>query len=256
LPAGGQRKTGYVSVEPVGSQWKTEMEKHFRIEWVAVVGPTRLALAYADGYTADVDLAPVIDRIPALARLRDPAVFAQVAVQASGYELLFAGDDGLSLASDNLRARSIEQAGDCSHEQIVAWMHRHDLALYRAARTLGVSRRALTRYRSGKKLIPRIVGLAMIGWDVSARTRMPPTKKHYCRDGSVPHEVVEIFLHKGWSMIRAWRKYVGFKRTHMAQALGVTRGEYTAMEASGNKPCKLDRRRIAAILGISVKQLG
>lgn len=70
-----------------------------------------------------------------------------------------------SLASDNLRALAVEQGGGCSHQQLIAWMHRHGLSLDQAAQALGLSRRMLAYYRSGEKPIPRTVALAMRGWE-------------------------------------------------------------------------------------------
>jgi hypothetical protein len=79
--------------------------------------------------------------------------------------VFFAGDDDLTLASDNLRAMAIEQAGGYSHQQVATWMHNHGLALDTAADALGISRRMLASYRSGERPIPKTVGLAMLGWE-------------------------------------------------------------------------------------------
>lgn len=79
--------------------------------------------------------------------------------------MIFADDDDLTLASDNLRAMAIEQRGEYSHQQVVAWMHHHGLSLDTAADALGISRRMLAYYRSGERPIPKTVGLAMLGWE-------------------------------------------------------------------------------------------
>ena len=79
--------------------------------------------------------------------------------------MVFADDDNLALASDNLRALALEQAGEYSHQQVVVWMLRHRLSLDAAAGALGISRRMLAYYRSGEKPIPKTVGLAMLGWE-------------------------------------------------------------------------------------------
>lgn len=141
------------------------MNQHFRIEHTEAKGFARLALSFADGYVADVDLSGLIDKHPSLARLRDPGVFSRVAPDEWQLGVIFDKDDGLTLASDNLRALALEQAGEYSHQQIIAWMHRHTLTLDAAADALGLSRRMLAYYRSGEKPIPRTVGLAMIGWE-------------------------------------------------------------------------------------------
>jgi hypothetical protein len=79
--------------------------------------------------------------------------------------VIWAGDDDLELAADNLRARGVEQAGGVSHEFIWNWMARHDLTLDTAAAALGVSRRMLAYYRSGAKPVPRTIALACLGWE-------------------------------------------------------------------------------------------
>ena len=141
-------------------------QPQFFITRVDVIGPSRLALSFADGQRFEVELADIISRYPTLAPLADPAVFAQVALDEWQRGVVFAADDDLDLASDNLRALGVEQAGGFSHQQLLAWMAHHGLTLDTAAEALDVSRRMLAYYRSGAKPIPRTVGLAMLGWEV------------------------------------------------------------------------------------------
>ena len=140
----------------------------------------RPPLRFADGHEADVELAEVIARHPTLARLADPDVFAQVQPDEWSRGVLFAGDDALALASDNLRALAVEQDGGFSHQQLVAWMAHHRMTLDAAAEALDISRRMLAYYRSGQKPIPRSVGLAMLGWDIYA-VRGSENAFHYGR---------------------------------------------------------------------------
>ncbi len=138
---------------------------HFVIRKVAVIGPQQLALTFEDGYEGNVDLSDVIRKHPTLARLADRKVFAKVALDEWSLGLVFAGDDDLSLASDNLRALALEQAGEYSHQHVIAWMHHHNLTLDSAAQALGISRRMLAYYRRGDKHVPKTIGLAMLGWE-------------------------------------------------------------------------------------------
>ncbi|WP_157006634.1 DUF2442 domain-containing protein [Luteibacter yeojuensis] len=141
----------------------------FTLRAVRAVQPNALALEFDDGFSARVDLAPVIRRYKALSPLRDWTVFSGVALGASGRSVVFT--DEIDLASDNLRARALEQLGHYTHEHVIVWMEHHDLTLDQAADALGLSRRMLAYYRSGEKLVPRTVGLAMVGWDhLHART--------------------------------------------------------------------------------------
>lgn len=139
--------------------------KHFTLTGAKAIGDATLQLRYADGERFDVDLAAIVGRHPTLARLRDPQVFATAKVGEHGSSVIWADDDDLELAADNLRARAIEQAGGVSHEFIWSWMARHGMTLDTAAQALGVSRRMLAYYRSGAKPVPRTVALACLGWE-------------------------------------------------------------------------------------------
>jgi hypothetical protein len=141
-------------------------QAQFVITHVAVTGPQRLALIFADGYAAEVDLSDLIARHPTLARLRGRKVFSKAAIDEWKRGVIFAGDDELSLASDNLRALALEQAGEYSHQHVIVWMHKNGLTLDDAARALGISRRMLAYYRSGEKPVPKSIGLAMLGWEL------------------------------------------------------------------------------------------
>ncbi|GLO14455.1 hypothetical protein PPUJ20028_30380 [Pseudomonas putida] len=139
--------------------------KHFLLTEVAVVAPGSLLLTFADGQQFTVALDEIILKHASLAPLADPKVFATAAMGEWKDTVIWAGDDNLELAADNLRARALEQAGECSHELIWNWMAKHGLTLDRAAQELGLSRRMLAYYRSGEKPVPRTVALAMKGWE-------------------------------------------------------------------------------------------
>jgi hypothetical protein len=140
-------------------------QPQFVITQVAACGPQTLALTFADGYAAKVDLSAVITKHPSLGRLSDRKVFAKVAPDEWARGVVFADDDDLTLASDNLRALAVEQTGEYSHQHVIAWMHHNGLTLDAAAQALGISRRMLAYYRSGEKAVPKSIGLAMVGWD-------------------------------------------------------------------------------------------
>ncbi|MDO5609463.1 MAG: DUF2442 domain-containing protein [Pseudomonadota bacterium] len=139
---------------------------HFTLTAASVIGDQQLALTFADGQQLNVDLSEIIRRHPVLAPLANRGLFARIEVTNGGRSVMWNGDDMLELASDNLRARAIEQTGEASHETIWNWMHQHGLTLDAAAQALGLSRRMLAYYRSGEKPVPRTVALAMLGWEV------------------------------------------------------------------------------------------
>lgn len=146
-------------------------QSQFRLIHATALDNARLGLRFADGLACTVDLTDEIARHPTLARLARRSVFEAVELDEWQRGVVFAGDDNLTLASDNLRALAIEQAGGCSHQRVVEWMHRHDLSLDRAAEALGLSRRMLAYYRSGEKEVPRTVALAMLGWEAQEARR-------------------------------------------------------------------------------------
>jgi hypothetical protein len=137
----------------------------FVIEQVSSPSPGRIEIRFADGFIGQVNLDGVIARHATLARLKVPEIITDVAPDEGNRGVVFAGDDELTLASDNLRALALEQAGEYSHQQVVTWMHLHGLSLDAAAKALGISRRMLAYYRSGERPIPKTVGLAMLGWE-------------------------------------------------------------------------------------------
>ncbi|GHT88378.1 hypothetical protein AGMMS49960_06550 [Betaproteobacteria bacterium] len=145
------------------------MNKHFTLTAVAPVPPVSLKLKFADGHEATVDLTRIIESSPVLAPLNNPAVLACAALGEGGLIVSFGDDDMLELGADNLRARAIEQAGGYSHEFLWNWMAKHSLTLDEAARAIGISRRMLAYYRSGKNPVPKTVALACLGWETCGK---------------------------------------------------------------------------------------
>jgi len=69
-------------------------------------------------------------------------------------------------------------------------------------------------------------------------------------DGTIPHEVVELMVANDWSVIRAWREYLGITQTEMAARLGIRQPSYLAMEAVDAVPKRVTKQRIAKALGL------
>jgi hypothetical protein len=139
--------------------------EHFRIKAVKASETRLLTITFGDDKTMKVDLSSVIDRIPALAPLKDTKFFLKARAGKSGWTVDWIPGE-LDMAGDNLRAEAIEQSGGISHERIWDWMHRNGLTLDAAAEALGISRRMLAYYRNGQKPIPRHIWLACLGWEV------------------------------------------------------------------------------------------
>ena len=154
------------------------------IATLAVLPPCGLRLAFADGVSFDVDLAPVIRAHAALSALSDPALFARASVDARGGYVVWIEDD-LEMAADNLRHLAIEQAGGIGHERLWEWMHRNSLTQEHAAEAIGISRRMLNYYLSGAKPIPKTVWLACLG----AETELKRQRRHVRKRPSLDFHV-------------------------------------------------------------------
>ena len=128
-------------------------------------GDSRIALEWDDGYTGEVDLAPVIEAHEALAPLADPETFRQMRVAEDGWSLEWA-ESGIDFGSEQLHRWAREQAGEIMPARAFrAWMQRHAMTLDAAAQALGLSRRTIAYYLSEEHVIPKTVMLATEGYD-------------------------------------------------------------------------------------------
>ena len=84
------------------------------------IGGHRLALMFADGFAAEIDLAPIIRAWPAFERLRDEAAFRQVAIR---YGVPEWGED-LDFSPGTLRAWC-EAGRIMTLEETDEWVARH-----------------------------------------------------------------------------------------------------------------------------------
>lgn len=87
-------------------------QPQFFLTSVVAVAPGVLRIAFADGYEGSVDVSESIDRLRVLAPLRDWELFKNVALDDCSRGVVFGDSDDLHLAGDNLRAKSLRQAGD------------------------------------------------------------------------------------------------------------------------------------------------
>ncbi|MEO8278977.1 MAG: DUF4160 domain-containing protein, partial [Ideonella sp.] len=102
------------NVALLATKWKeTEpmRPKQFILTSVKTTPTASLLLRYADGEQFEVGLVDTIKQHPSLERLKDPTVFGLAKVGDHGASVIWANDDDLELAADNLRARAVEQAG-------------------------------------------------------------------------------------------------------------------------------------------------
>jgi DNA-binding XRE family transcriptional regulator len=129
---------------------------------VAVVAPTSLQLTWSDGTRALIDLNAMIAN-NAFKVLRDPKIFAQVAIGDWGHSLIWQGD--IEIGADSLWLETLSATGHNDTRHFLEWRLRHALSLSKAAEALGVSRRTIAYYSNGERKIPKPILLACRGWE-------------------------------------------------------------------------------------------
>ena len=136
-----------------------------RIESVAKQGRRGLLVAWDDGRTSAIDLAPRIAAHPQLAPLDDDEAFRAVRVSEDGWSLEWP-EPGIDLGAPQLRRWAGEQTGEIMPASALrAWMRGHGFTLDAAAEALGLSRRTIAYYLSEEQAIPKTVMLATEGYD-------------------------------------------------------------------------------------------
>ncbi len=139
------------------------MKKSLTIKGVKAIDAHRLVLGWSNGITAVVDLTDAIAQTPALAALEDAAFFVKARLGEWGHSVHWTND--LELGADALWRRTLQAIGRGDVAEFVDWRLRHGLSLSRAADELGLSRRMVAYYESGKHEVPKTVLLACRGWE-------------------------------------------------------------------------------------------
>ena len=85
--------------------------------------------------------------------------------------------------------------------------------------------------------------------------RLFPQAKRIPAGDAVPHEVVSLMVDNDWSIIRAWREYLGFTQIEVAEKAGISQAALSQMETAGKRLRKATREKLAAAMGISAGQL-
>lgn len=132
---------------------------------IALVEPDpqnlRLTLRWKSGAITVKDMRKDIARRALFAALSDPRVFRRVRVLDDGYSIGWPGT-AVDLAADALWYQVHPREMSFSAEVMTSadfkhWMHGQGLSLSTAAEVLGLSRRSVAYYASGKRKIPRVV---------------------------------------------------------------------------------------------------
>jgi DNA-binding XRE family transcriptional regulator len=95
---------------------------------------------------------------------------------------------------------------------------------------------------------------AVIPYDEYLRA-FPDQQPRIPGKGNIPHEVVGLSIKKGFTLIRAWREYLGLTQNEVAGRMGVTQEALSQLETGGKKPRKATLEKLAAALGLKVEQI-
>jgi uncharacterized protein YbdZ (MbtH family) len=137
--------------------------KAIRIASVKTAGGHTLRLRWVNGTVTLVNLRETVRRLKGLKPLRDEAIFASAKKGEGGHAVIWPGD--LDMGADRLWEMALEQQGRQDAVQFIRWRWRYGLSLSEAAAAIGISRRQLAYYASGKHVVPRTVLLACKGWE-------------------------------------------------------------------------------------------
>lgn len=136
----------------------------FRLAGVTLSPPYKLEITYTDNSTIMVNLENLIKSLEVFAPLEDLSEFSSATITDFGFTLEWLC--GASLDCDNLFEMALEQSGMVANAHFRHWQDMNQLSLTQAAQAIGLTRRTISQYRTGKRPVPRTVSLACKGWEV------------------------------------------------------------------------------------------
>lgn len=147
--------------------------KLLKINQAAALEPYRARIIWEDNSEALINLVGWLNKSKWFAPvIESDAVWRTLHVDDSGWNIQWKGCD-MEIPSSTLWRLHQEQTGQAmARQDFVAWLQRHGLTLGRAGKTLGLSRRMVTYYKSGERMIPRTVLLACKAVDAQPELRI------------------------------------------------------------------------------------
>lgn len=106
---------------------------------------------------------------PGLKPLAEGNAFERVTLGDAGWTVEWPDLD-IQIGADTLFLDGLAQAAPDENTRIfIRWRLRHRMTLDQAAQALGVSARSISRYSSGREVVPRTLALACLGWEALER---------------------------------------------------------------------------------------
>ena len=134
-----------------------------RLESVKTGENKNLLVTYTDKNTVSVNLSKLIADFDCFAP-DNTDEFETVEITDFGFTLEWAC--GASLDCDRILEMALEQSGLIENANFRRWQDNHHLSLAQAAQALGLTRRTISQYRTGKRPVSRTVLLACKGWEL------------------------------------------------------------------------------------------
>lgn len=72
---------------------------------------------------------------------------------------------------------------------------------------------------------------------------------------SVPNDVVWLTIDKGYTLVRAWREYLGLSQKEVAERMGITQAALSQMESGEKKLQMATLEKLATALGVTTEQI-
>ncbi|MEE1923326.1 DUF2442 domain-containing protein [Pseudomonas sp. 148P] len=125
----------------------------------------RLELTFTNGQRFDLDMSDALASYPGLAPLAQGKSFEGAVLGDGGWTVEWPALD-IQIGADTLLLDALAQAAPDENTRIfIRWRLRHRMTLDQAATALGVSARSISRYSSGREVVPRTLALACLGWE-------------------------------------------------------------------------------------------
>jgi hypothetical protein len=148
----------------------------FRLADVTTLPNYQLEITYTDNNAVTVNLENLIKSFEVFASLENSNEFNSATITDFGFTLEWSC--GASLDSDRLFEMALEQSGMISNAHFRRWQDANQLSLTQAAQAIGLTRRTISQYRTGKRPVPRTVSLACKGWEVENLNMQNNPKDH------------------------------------------------------------------------------
>jgi len=110
------------------------------------------------------------------------------------------------------------------------------------------SKFSLRQSRDAPSYTPSIDPLLTVDLHYSnERDKLGPTE--------IPHAIVQLIHRQSWSIVRAWREYLGLKKSDVARKIGITTERYAGMEQPDAQLADSQYRAVANAMGIDIRQI-